>query len=377
MKIVLIHQKYNAFGGGALVLSDIINFYASNPENEVTIIVRHWKGDLLPNVKVVSLDGFYIGSILRDALFARMVKKYLAKHKFDVVISDQKIDGIDVYIAGGGVHKTYLSQRRSSCGFLTRISTYLRLFNYYTLYTESKLFNSFQLKLVICVSDLVRRDISANYTIDSKKLSVVHNGINVEKFYRNDVARSKIRSFLQLKDMFTLVFVGSGYERKGLYKAIEALKFLPDTCLLVLGKDNKTKKYQRYAEELGVFERCHFLGAKSPIVDYYSASDAFILPSSYEPFGLVYVEALANGLPVLVSDMAGASEIIEEGNHGYIIKHDDTNDIVEKINLLRNHQYNVNACLELAGTFTVELMVENMNAAIRSVSYEMCNNLNG
>lgn len=367
MKIAIIHQKYNAFGGGALVLSDIINFYAKNPENQVTVIVRHWKGNLQPNIKVVYLDGFYFGAILRDELFARSVKRYLAKYDFDVVISDQKIDGIDIYIAGGGVHKTYLNQRRLSGGILSYISTYLRLFNYYTLYSEAKLFNSSKLKQVICVSDLVRQDIISNYPIDANKLTVVYNGINVSNFRRDLNKRLQVRQSLGLKDKFTLVFVGSGYERKGLYQVIRALKSLPNICVLILGKDNKTNIYRKYAKNLGVFEQCYFLGAKSPIVDYYSAGDAFILPSSYEPFGLVYVEALANGMPVLVSDMAGAAEIIQAGKHGYVVKHNSVNDIISKIELLQNHQYDVAECLKLADEFTVSTMVDNMNLAIKSV----------
>lgn len=367
MKIAIIHQKYNAFGGGALVLSDIINFYADNPDNQVTVIVRHWKGELQPNIKVVCLDGFYCGAILRDELFARSVKKYLAEQSFDVVISDQKIDGIDIYIAGGGVHKTYLQQRRLSGGFLSSISTYLRLFNYYTLYSESKLFNSPKLKRVICVSDLVRQDIRDNYPIESNKLTVVYNGVKVNNFRREIEKRLAIRQYLELGDKFTLVFVGSGYERKGLYQVIKALKNLPDVCVLILGKDNKTNIYKKYAKNLGVFEQCYFLGAKSPIVDYYSAGDAFILPSSYEPFGLVYIEALANGIPVLVSDMAGASEIIQNGKHGYVVKHDSVSDIVSKIQLLQNGHYDASECLKLADEFNVETMVNNMNIVIESM----------
>lgn len=367
MKIAIIHQKYNAFGGGALVLSDIINFYAQDPLNEVTMIVRHWKGDLPSNVKVVKLDGFYIGSILRDELFARNVKKYLAKNQFDVVISDQKIDGVDVYIAGGGVHKSYLQQRRASGNLLSNISSYIRLFNYYTLYSEYKLFNSGKLKKVICVSNLVKQDIQSNYSIASDKLTVVHNGIDAYRFKRSQDKRLELRNKLQLGNNFTLIFVGSGYERKGLCKAIDALKVLSDVSLLILGKDNKNDFYINYAKDQGVVDRCRFLGPKSPIVDYYSASDAFILPSSYEPFGLVYVEALANGLPVLVSDKAGAYEIIENGKHGYVIKHESVGDIVDKIKLLQNGNFDLNECLNLGNQFSVSNMVSNMNNAIKSI----------
>lgn len=367
MKIAIIHQKYNAFGGGALVLSDIINFYAADPQNEVTIIVRNWKGDLQSNVKVVKLDGFYIGSILRDELFARSVKKYLATNKFDVVVSDQKIDGIDVYIAGGGSHKGYLARRRQRSGFWSSLGTYFRLFNYYTLYAEEELFKSRQLKKIICVSNLVKYNIIENHDINVNQLTVVYNGIYADKFTRNVERRKEIRDKLQLGNLFTLVFVGSGYQIKNLFTVLDALKNLQNTNLLILGKDSHAEIYRKYAENLGVINRCRFLGAQSPIVDYYSAGDAFILPSYYETFGLVYLEALANGIPVLVSDKAGASEIIENSKHGYVVKHDSVEDIVSKVKLLQAGHFDVNECLHLARQFSVSAMVKNLNDAIKSV----------
>lgn len=367
MKIAIIHQKYNAFGGGARVLSDIINFYAKDLQNEVTIIVRHWEGDLQLNVKIVKLDGFYLGAILRDALFARSVKKYLENNTFDVVISDQKIDGIDIYIAGGGVHKTYLQQRRTTGSILSNFGTYLRFFNYYTLYSEYKLFHSSKLKKVICVSNLVRIDILTNYNIDANKLVVVYNGIDAKNFARNYDTRVKLRRELSIGDSFTLIFVGSGYLRKGLSQVITALQFLPDVKLIILGKDNDIKHYQEYAKKISVDNQCNFLGAKPQITDYYSASDAFILPSSYEPFGLVYLEALANGIPVIVSDKAGASELINDHGIGYVVKHNSVEDIVNKIILLQSNHYDIEECLKLANEFTIDVMINNMNVAIKTV----------
>lgn len=366
MRIAIIHQKYNPYGGGGRVLADIINYYAQDLNNQVTVIVRKWTGELLPNVSVVRLKSFSCGSLIRDLSFATKVRKYLSNQQFDIVISDQKFDFIDVYIAGGGVHKAFLKQKLKHSGFFAKINNYLRLFNYYTMFAEKKTFLSPQLKKVICVSGLVKRDILANYVISENKLAVVYNGIDTSKFSYDPTSstRKQIRDALSLGNNFTLLFVGSGFERKGLKQCISVLEQLPNINLLIVGADKNTSQYINYAQEICVFERCRFLGPQDDVVKFYYASDAFILPSYYEPFGLVYLEALAIGVPVLVSNFSGAAELIEDGKHGYVIEYDNVADISAKVRLLSTKSINKQDCIELGNRCTVAKMVKDMNAAI-------------
>ena len=364
MKILFIHQKYNQFGGLERILHEIALYYKNSLNFDVTMLVRSWVGTNESKLKTVIVGGFYIGAIWRDINFNKAVHQYLKFNDFDVIISDQKIDGIDVYIAGGGVHVSYLKQRRKHGGFCFFFSTYARLYNYFIMYAERTLFSSEKLKKIICVSELVKNDIESNYTINVPKLATVYNGIDINNFKRSFKAREDHRKSLNLGNMFTLIFVGSGFERKGLYQSILALKELPNVALLIIGKDNNTNYYEKFAKELSVLSRCRFLGPQSSVVDYYSASDAFILPSSYEPFGLVYLEALANGMPVLVSDMAGASETIKDGKHGYVVKHDDVSDIVKKIRLLMSVEISVDDCIKLASQYTIDNMIYQMNNVI-------------
>src|SRR5207249_7854955 len=95
--------------------------------------------------------------------------------------------------------------------------------------------------------------------------------------------------------------------------AIRALAQLTDSRarLLVVGRDD-TAPYRRLAGELGVAGRVAWLGARPDIERWYAAADALALPTRYEPFGNVHLEALASGLPAVTSLVAGGAEIVDE-----------------------------------------------------------------
>src|SRR3989442_3491206 len=114
-------------------------------------------------------------------------------------------------------------------------------------------------------------------------------------------------------------FGGSGFGRKGLAAAIEALAALEDGAgrLLVVGKGD-TAPYGALAARLGLTERVMWLGPRPDIERWYAAADVCVLPTRYEPFGNVHLEALASGLAVVTSLLAGGSEVVRPGVHGAV-----------------------------------------------------------
>ena len=110
---------------------------------------------------------------------------------------------------------------------------------------------------------------------------------------------------------WALLFAGSGFERKGLDVALRALRALGESAALVVVGRGDPDRYLALARELGVGDRVVWLGVRSDIERWYAAADVLVLPTRYEPFGNVHLEALASGLPVVTSRLAGGAEVVD------------------------------------------------------------------
>ena len=118
-----------------------------------------------------------------------------------------------------------------------------------------------------------------------------------------------------------LLFVGSGFERKGLATAIDALGELGDdhARMIVIGKGRRLP-YEELAGRRGVPDRVVWLGPRRDTERWYGAADVVVLPTRYEPFGNVHLEALASGVPMVTSVRAGGAELIRDGAIGELRK---------------------------------------------------------
>jgi len=114
-----------------------------------------------------------------------------------------------------------------------------------------------------------------------------------------------------------LCFVGSGFERKGLAAAINAIAGT-DRYLIVVGQDKAEKQYQALARSSGCADRIRFCGMQKETLPFYQAADALLLPTLYDPFPNVILEAMACGLPVITSRTCGGAEFIEQGTNGFV-----------------------------------------------------------
>ena len=127
-------------------------------------------------------------------------------------------------------------------------------------------------------------------------------------------------------------FVGSEWERKGLESAIRALSLAPDWTLVIAGGGEQAR-YRRLAESVGVGESVRWLGVTRDVQLLYQLADAFLLPSSYEAFSIATLEAAASGLPMLVTPVNGARELIKDGQNGFLIGR-EPDQIAERLNRL-------------------------------------------
>jgi UDP-glucose:(heptosyl)LPS alpha-1,3-glucosyltransferase len=209
---------------------------------------------------------------------------------------------------GNGCHASFLKSRIHSEG---RLKYYICLINpshRKILSLEKEAFESPKLKKIFALSNMVKKDILDHYNVEPDKIVVIHNGVEWDEMQSDfDVWPEK-----KTDPRFTFLFIGNGYLRKGLKALLRAFVGIRNARLLVIGKDKQINTYKKMAETLGV--SVEFLGPQKNSRAFYQQADALVLPSFYDPFANVVIEAIAMGVQAIVSKTTGASEIITHEN---------------------------------------------------------------
>jgi len=340
MKIALVRSRYNAFGGAERFVANALAALRTQQDIQLTIVTRSWQKQ--PGVDALIVNPFYCGNVWRDWGFARAACRAFEDHPFDLVQSHERLACCDVYRAGDGVHDEWLQQRRRSKGFWGRLSIRLNPYHRYMLQAEKALFTSNQLKAVICNSKMVKEEIQARFDLPESKLHVIYSGVDHEQF--SPALRESHRQ--NFRDRYRIpahvpvyLFVGSGFERKGVAPFLQALNRLPTDCHgVVVGADKRQAWYENYADKLGIATRVRFTGGLNDVKPAYGAADVFVLPTLYDPFPNAALEAMASGLPIVTSTKSGAAELIQNGVNGYFCDALDIDTLVQAMAALQTKE---------------------------------------
>ncbi len=342
LRLAIVRQRYSPFGGAERFVARSLAAL-ERAGTEVTLITRKAEG--WGARRVLRVDPFHLGSLWRDRSFARAARAAWRREAFDIVQSHERIPGCDVYRAGDGVHARWLEIRRPKATALERLGMALNPYHRYVRAAEREMFEHPRLRAVICNSRMVRDEIRRAFRIAPEKLHVIYNGVDLEHFHprERERLRGAARAELGCQPRDTVfLYVGSGFARKGLDAAIEALAATGNESfwLAVAGRDRDMEKFRQQAKTCGVARRVHFLGGREDVRPLYAAADCFILPSRYDPFPNTALEALAMGLPAIVSSRCGAAEVIEPGVNGWVCEPDDAHGLAR---LLRRAEAEVHS----------------------------------
>ena len=324
VRLALVRQRYNPFGGAERFIERAIAAL-ERADIDVTLITRAWRGE--NGRRAMIFDPPYVGRLWRDASFSGAVRTLLGREHFDLAQSHERIAGCGLYRAGDGVHRQWLNYRAQGATFLQRLGVRLNPYHWYTCRAEKAMFEHPGLRAVICNSQMVAAEIRRHFVIAADKLHVIYNGVDLEYFHPDHrrQLRAAARGEWRCETGDTVfAFVGSGFERKGLGSTIDALAATgrSDFRLVVAGSDRAAARFEQQARGARVVDRVMFLGGREDVRPVYAGADCFILPTRYDPFPNAALEALAMGLPVIVSSQCGAAELVRPGVNGWVCKPD-------------------------------------------------------
>jgi UDP-glucose:(heptosyl)LPS alpha-1,3-glucosyltransferase len=327
MKILIISRPYAFYGGIESATAGLMralvthghDVHRAGPGRQATIIgVTEHRLRLPP-----------LPSATRGVMLAMAAALVARRYAWDLVQSHERTLVQDVYRAGEGSHRAYLEATGAPSG--------RRLHHAMTLALERRVFA--RTPQIVAISRRGAQEIAECHAVPAARLSVVYNGVDLERFHprlraeHRDAAR---QSAGIPPGAFAVLFAGSGFERKGLATAIRGLVRLSDRSarLIVLGRGDASP-YRRLAAELGVAEHVVWLGERADIERWYGAADALALPTRYEPFGNVHLEALASGVPVVTSLVAGGAEVVND-RCGAAVAPDDADALAAALEKLRS-----------------------------------------
>lgn len=317
-KIAVVVPKYGLVGGGERFTSEVTGRLAQNENFEIHVFANQWIANSdrihFHKIPVVRFPRF-----LNPLFFAWYVKWAIGRIGFDLVHSHHWIFKADIFSAHGVPHAGWVREVRKRSP-----SLYDRAFSA----VERRALHNGGASCFLPVSSLAMEAFRREYAMLPGQWQIVHPGVDMARFSSPDrsACRAEIRGRYGIDaDDFLVLFVGMNFDVKGLDTIIAALAraraMRPEANirLLVVGRGDQ-RKYSKIAEVAGIAGAVTFVGTQHAGLErFYRAADAFALFSAFDTFGMVVLEAMAAGLPVIVSPNVGAKDLVEEGINGFVL----------------------------------------------------------
>jgi UDP-glucose:(heptosyl)LPS alpha-1,3-glucosyltransferase len=308
-RIALVIERFEP-GGGVENVAWAVAHGLAGAGDEVQVVARRSAAGARVPVRRVRVPNAWQPA--RMLAFSWAAARAAPRDAFDVVHSFSRTRHQDVYRAGGGCHADYLERSYGARG------RQLRRLNprHATLLALERRIFSDPTQIVQCNSTLVRDEIMRRYHVPPERMEVIVNGVDAERFHprRRADEGADLRAELSSHEGPVWLFAGSGFRRKGLDVALHALVAAgsSDAELWVAGRD-EPRPWRELALRLGVEPRVRFLGCHDRLESLYAAADALLLPTRYDSFANVCLEAAAAGIPVITTAANGASSLLSRG----------------------------------------------------------------
>ncbi len=303
----------------------------------------------------------YPTEFIRNLVFAQKSARWLRDHRgeLDIVKLNGAITGVNSDV--NAVHFVHNSWWRSPVHISQEhrdlYGLYQWLYTGINSYWEKQAFR--KSKVVVAVSTKVAEEL-INIGVDRRKIRVIANGVDLEEFTPGSIEREELGL---PKNVTLAMFAGDiRISRKNLDTVLQALVKVPDLHLAVVG-ETKNSPYPKMVEKLQLGQRVHFLGYRRDMPLLQKAADFFVFPSRYEPFGLVVIEAMASGLPVITSKSTGAADLVTPACGIVLADCNDINSLAQSLELLKSdyqlRQKMGRAARAIAEQYSWKIMAQN------------------
>lgn len=318
MKLAFCLYKYFPYGG---LQRDFLRFnqVARSRGHEVVVYCRSWQGPKPEGADIRLLPVRRLTNHASNRAFTVLLQEALRKDPVDAVIGFNKMPGLDVYYAADSCYQCSAREEHSS---LYRLGPRYRHFSAF----EREVFAPGHDTLVLLISEVERRKYLSCYPDVEERTVMLPPGISRDRCRPQDagVRRNETRANLGIdQNEHLMLFLGSGFIKKGLDRAIRALASLPveyreRSRLLVVGQD-KPARFRRLAENLGVADRVIFVGGRDDVPELLLAADVMVHPALDEAAGIALLEAMVAGLPVIVTAVCGYAVHIGRAGAGKVL----------------------------------------------------------
>lgn len=254
----------------------------------------------------------------------------------------------------GNISDTYSAKIQSLSYYRHYFNDWLLRWCYYRFVHACEPVALRRLQAVIAASNFTAQMMADVYHISKECLHMCHLSIATGRYASMEALREQANPHPP-----RILFVGGNMQRKGLplliASAPRVLEVFPAAEFWIAGKDKAEPYLKSLCNKTGLGERFRFLGWQSQdeIRNLYAQSDIFVMPSLTEAFGVVFLEAMASGLPVIGTRVGGIPEIIDDGHNGLLVEADNVTELGNAIVLLLGNK-NLQENLRQAGLVTTQ-----------------------
>ncbi len=315
-RIAVVIPKYGPVGGAERFACEVTERLARSGHYEFHVFANCWQATPGSPVVFHKIPIIKFPRSLRPWSFPWFAQRAIECGQFNLVHSHDRIFRADVFSVHCIPHVSWVLSVRQK-----RVS----IFDRTVAAVERRMMRSSAAKWFLPVSSLAMESFRRTYSELHGQWRIMHPGVNATQFASPDrkMCRLEIRGRLGISDKDLLVlFVGMNFEVKGLDTIMAALakaRTKANVRLLVVGRGNESK-YRQLARFYGIDAAVTFVGPQGTgLEQYYRAADIFIMLSLFDTFGMVVLEAMAAGLPVIVSPNVGAKDLVVEGKNGFVL----------------------------------------------------------